>query len=64
MFAFMQAQQSEALTLSRVLRDIPHDTGAVIIYVMLVAFMVFIWLGSRSSSTPAGSDGQRETNAG
>lgn len=54
MYAFiLQAQQDSGLTLQEVIRDIPHDTGAVVVYVMVAIFIALIWAGSRSKTPPA-----------
>jgi hypothetical protein len=37
------------LTIGEVIRDVPHDTGALIVYLMVAAFIAFVWLGSRTS---------------
>ena len=34
-------------TLEGVLAAVPHDTGAVTVYVLLGVFLGFIWLGGR-----------------
>lgn len=36
------------LTLKSVLTDIPHDAAAFVTYALLLAFVGFIYLGSRS----------------
>lgn len=51
MFAIATAIQSEGMTFGEVIRGIPHDGPAVVVYVMLIAFVGFIWLGSRRKSS-------------
>lgn len=51
------------LTLQEVLADIPHDAGAVIVFLLLGAFVGFVWYGSRSGASPSAPspvDGARE----
>lgn len=33
------------LTLHEVLADVPHDAGAIVVYLMMALFVGFIWLG-------------------
>lgn len=44
------------LSLQDILADIPRDAGAVLVYVLLAAFLAAIWLGSRKrpEDPPAG----------
>ena len=51
MFIIAQAADNDGLTLDRILSDIPHDTAAIIVYVMIAIFAGFIWMGSRKKST-------------
>jgi hypothetical protein len=51
MFLVAQAAQSDGLSLSEVLANIPHDGPAIIVYAMLLVFAGFIWYGSRKKST-------------
>jgi hypothetical protein len=51
MFMLMQAPPSDGLTLAEIIRDIPHDAGAIVAYVMILIFIGFIWLGSRRKPT-------------
>jgi hypothetical protein len=37
------------LTLKNVVQDIPHDLAAYVTYALLLAFVGFIYLGSRNS---------------
>jgi hypothetical protein len=54
MFAIMQqVRTGTGLTLEQVIRELPHDAGAIVVYVLLAVFLVFIWLGSRRSDSPA-----------
>ena len=41
------------LTLQSVLSDIPLDAGSAIVLVMMVAFVAFVWLGSRGGAARA-----------
>ena len=42
------AQQAEqGLTLQKIISDIPHDAGAIIVYVVLALFIGFVWYGNR-----------------
>jgi hypothetical protein len=41
------AQQDNGLTVLEVLQNIPHDGPAVVVYLMLAAFVVLVWRGSR-----------------
>jgi len=40
-------QESERLTLGRVLRDIPHDARAIVAYLLIAGFIYFIWRANR-----------------
>jgi hypothetical protein len=51
MSAIAMVIQSDGLNLGEVIRGIPHDGPAVVIYAMLIAFAGFIWLGSRRKSS-------------
>lgn len=51
MFAMTTVAQSDGLTLDEIIRGIPHDGPAIVIYVMLLAFVGFIWMGSRRKSS-------------
>ena len=46
----VQEAAEGGLTLERVLSDIPHDAGAMIIYVLIALFIGFIWYGNRQKS--------------
>ncbi|MHB1169110.1 MAG: hypothetical protein ACYC28_07500 [Longimicrobiales bacterium] len=35
------------LTLDAIVRNLPHDVGAIVVYVLMIAFIGFIWYGSR-----------------
>ena len=41
-------QEEEGLTLSEMLRDIPHDAPALVVYVLIAGFIFMIWRGNRS----------------
>ena len=40
-------QETSGATLDSVLHNLPHDTGAIIVYLLVIAFIGFIWYGSR-----------------
>lgn len=48
MYALALQATNDGLTLTEVLVDIPHDFGALVVYLMLGLFVFFIWYGSRS----------------
>jgi hypothetical protein len=49
MFAILALlQEEEGLTIGKLLRDIPHDLPALIVYLLLGGFIGMIWLGNRS----------------
>ncbi|MBR9988919.1 MAG: hypothetical protein KFH98_04140 [Gemmatimonadetes bacterium] len=50
MFAIAVAVQSGGLTLHEIISDIPHDGASLVVYLMLLAFVGFIWAGSRKKS--------------
>jgi hypothetical protein len=41
------------LTLAEVIGDLPHDAGAILVYVLLALFIGSIWHGSRRKSAGA-----------
>jgi hypothetical protein len=45
MFAYIA--QADGLTLSEVVRELPHDPASVVGYVLLAVFVGFIWIGMR-----------------
>lgn len=47
MFTIAALLQEGGLTLHKILTDIPHDLPAMVVYVMLGAFVFLIWRGSR-----------------
>ncbi len=47
MFMAMQQAVDDGLTMGEMLQDIPHDAGAIVVYALLLAFVGFIWYGSR-----------------
>jgi hypothetical protein len=51
MFIIAQAADRGGLTLAEVLRDIPHDTAAFVVYALLAIFVGLIWAGSRKKPT-------------
>jgi len=44
--AFMGVVQS-GLTLGQVIADIPHDTPAIVVYVMLLVSIYIVWRANR-----------------
>lgn len=51
MYAMTLVMQSEGLTFGEIVSGIPHDGPAIVIYVMLAAFVGFIVIGSRRKSS-------------
>ena len=47
-------QADQGLTLHEIVSDIPHDAGAIIIYVVLAVFIGFIWYGNRKQAKTGG----------
>ncbi|HEU5210950.1 MAG TPA: hypothetical protein VFU06_16260 [Longimicrobiales bacterium] len=47
------------LTFEAVIRNLPHDAGAIVVYVLMLAFIGFIWYGSRKP--PAIDEARDET---
>jgi hypothetical protein len=43
-------QADDGLTLSEVVRDIPHDGPSIVVYVLVAMFLLFIWWGSRKKT--------------
>jgi hypothetical protein len=43
------AEGSTSLTWKDVLQDIPHDAGAVIVYLMIIGFGFVLWYSNRPS---------------
>jgi hypothetical protein len=43
----VQSSSGSGLTLGRILRDIPHDAPAMVVYALLIAFTYLVWRGSR-----------------
>lgn len=43
----MLAGEGSGLTWQQVLQDIPHDAGAIIVYLMIVGFGFMLWYGNR-----------------
>lgn len=46
----VQEAVDDGLTFAEVLQDIPHDAGAIVVYVLILTFIGFIWYGSRRTS--------------
>ncbi|MGH7449123.1 MAG: hypothetical protein ACRELT_16240 [Longimicrobiales bacterium] len=51
MFSVAALVQGDGLTIGEVVRGIPHDGPAIVIYVMILVFAGFIWHGSRKKPT-------------
>ncbi|HSJ06913.1 MAG TPA: hypothetical protein VK936_09430 [Longimicrobiales bacterium] len=49
MHAMILLLQDDGLTLGEVLRDIPHDPAAFVVYTLVVVFLWLIWKGSRGT---------------
>lgn len=43
----IQDPTGSGLTFEAVIRNLPHDVGAIVVYVLMFAFIGFIWYGSR-----------------
>jgi len=39
--------QDSGLSVGRVLRSLPHDGPAIVVYALIVAFLYFVWRGNR-----------------
>lgn len=52
----IQAAGEPSLTLEGIVRNLPHDAGAFVVYALMIAFVGFIWYGSRRKS--GGGQGQ------
>jgi hypothetical protein len=44
---FSAVQESDGLTFGELLRDIPHDMPAIVVYVLVGAFIYAIWRANR-----------------
>lgn len=49
MHAMLMLLQDDGLTLGEVLRDIPHDPPAFVVYTLVIVFLGLIWKGSRGT---------------
>ena len=47
MFTLSLLQGDDGLTLREVIADIPHDAGAVAVYLLLALYIGFVWYGNR-----------------
>lgn len=52
------------LTLQEILSDIPHDAGAVIVYIMLALFAGFVVYGSRGKGSDPAPPPPEDAGAG
>lgn len=55
----IQTPDEPGLTLSGIVRNLPHDAAAIVVYVLLIAFVAFIWYGSRKPTPQAGQREER-----
>ena len=46
-WAMLAVQSDDGLTVSEVLRSIPHDAAAFFVYSLMAIFVGLIWMGSR-----------------
>lgn len=44
------------LSIAEILADIPHDTGAIVVYLLLAVFVGMTWAGSRNRTPGGGPD--------
>jgi hypothetical protein len=51
MISMLAALQDNGLTVTEVIRDIPHDGPAIVIYAMLALFVGLVWAGSRKGAS-------------
>jgi hypothetical protein len=58
MFFMMQAAVDDGLTLGEVVRDLPHDAGAIVVYVLMLGFIGLMWYGNRRKSSGGPPDGE------
>jgi hypothetical protein len=47
MLLLMNLAQAELPWWKLLVRDIPHDAGAAVVYILIGGFIFFIWKGSR-----------------
>lgn len=50
MFIMASVIQDDGLTFNEVLQNLPHDPAALVVYVLLLAFVGMIWHGSRQKT--------------
>ncbi len=55
----IQETPGSGVTLEAILSNLPHDAGAIVVYILMIAFVGFIWYGSRKS--PAIDEGRDES---
>lgn len=59
MFAILALlQDGEGLTFSKLVADIPHDLPAIVVYILLAAFIGMIVMANRSKRGGAQGGGQ------
>jgi hypothetical protein len=44
-------QAERGLTLTEVVRDLPHDGPSLVVYTLVLLFVAMIWVGSRKRPT-------------
>jgi len=65
MFALvMQAGGNAGLTWKQVLQDIPHDAGAIIVYLLIVGIGFVMWYGNRKDVIKRYGGGSPEAQPG
>ena len=50
MLSLIHLAQSDKPWWQLLLSDIPHDAGAVVVYLLIGGFIFFIWKGNRKGS--------------
>lgn len=51
MFGIALAIRQDGLSLGEILRGIPHDGPAILIYLMILGFVAFMWHGGRKKQS-------------
>lgn len=51
MLGIALAIQGDGISAIEILRGIPHDGPAIMIYIMILGFAAFIWHGGRKKSS-------------
>ena len=50
MFTLALALQESTSFFGQIIESIPRDASAILVYVLMVAFSVLIWVGSRKAN--------------